>query len=303
MYALSTISVNGTATPAISINNDFWALEDVAPELLKSGRGLLSVFEQWDVAEKRLAEIADKLTSGSLNATKLKAPATDDFLTPIQYPNKLVLVGANYYDHMRLDAKREDFGKDTYVPCFFLKPPSTSLVGPGKTVRYPIQSEKLDYEIELAAVIGKRAKRLTLENAMEVIAGYTIAIDFSARDWQKHPKHIVKFDLFGGKCFDDSCPVGPVVVPAGALDPENLTLKLWVNGELRQDSNTNGMIWSLAEQLVLISEHLTLEPGDIISTGTPAGCALRFGSYLKIGDVIEAEIQSIGKLSVELIEE
>lgn len=305
MFSLATLKVGQAPVAAICIEGRYWALAEVAPQLLarNPARGLMNVFEDWAQAEGVLLEVADALSTGKLAKAPLPAPGgPDDILTPLQYPNKVVLVGANYYDHMHGDAGRTTFSKETNIPVFFLKPPTTTLVGGGKSVHYPVQSVKFDYEIELAAVIGKRVRRLTLENALDCVAGYTIAIDLSARDWQRHPKHLVKFDLFGGKCFDDSCPLGPGIVPARFVQHDDLPLKLWINGEIRQDGNTKHMIWSLAEQLVGITEHLTLEPGDVVSTGTPAGVGLRTGNFLKVGDKIDAEIGPLGKLSVEVIE-
>jgi 2-keto-4-pentenoate hydratase/2-oxohepta-3-ene-1,7-dioic acid hydratase in catechol pathway len=107
--------------------------------------------------------------------------------------------------------------------------------------------------------------------------------------------------LFGGKSFDDSCPLGPKIVPARFVDSGNLRLWLDVNGERKQDANTSDMIWSVAEEIAAISEHMTLEPGDIVLTGTPAGVGLETGTYLKIGDKIDAEIQGLGRLSVEVV--
>ena len=305
MFSLATLKVGQAPTPALCIDGRYWALADVAPQLLQPlpGRGLMNVFEDWTHAESVLMEVAQAIESGRMDKPPLPAPASlDDLLTPLQYPNKLVLVGANYYDHMHGDAGRTTFSKETNIPVFFLKPPTTTLVGCGRSVHYPVQSEKFDYEIELAAVIGKRARRLTMDNALDCVAGYTICIDLSARDWQRHPKHLVKFDLFGGKCFDDSCPTGPGIVPARFVQHDDLPLKLWVNGELRQDSNTKHMIWSLTEQLVGITEHLTLEPGDIVSTGTPAGVGMRTGKFLRVGDKIDAEVGPLGRLSVEIVE-
>lgn len=305
MFSLMTLRVGQTATPALCLEGRYWALADVAPQLLQSApaRGLMNVFEDWDHAESVLLEVVQALEAGRLTRTPLPAPArADDILTPLQYPNKVVLVGANYYDHMHGDAGRTDFHKDQNIPVFFLKPPTTTLVGGGKSVHYPAQTAKFDYELELAAVIGKRVRRLTLDNALECVAGYTIAIDLSARDWQRHPQHLAKFDLFGGKAFDESCPLGPGIVPARFVDHANLPLKLWLNGELRQNGNTKDMIWSLPEQLVGITEHLTLEPGDVVSTGTPAGVGLRTQSFMKVGDKIDAEVGPLGRLSVEIID-
>lgn len=305
MFSLATLRVNGTPTAVLKVNGKYWALVDVAPQLLQPQplRGLMNVFESWEQAEPVLVDVAQALASGQLTKPELAAPTTlEDILNPLQYPNKVVLVGANYYDHMHGDAGRTSFSKETNIPVFFLKPPTTTLVGCGRSVHYPAQSKRFDYEVELAAVIGKRAKRLTLANALDCVAGYTTAIDLSTRDWQRHPEHLVKFDLFGGKAFDDSCPLGPDIVPKRFVDGDNVPLKLWVNGDLRQDSNTKHMIWSLAEQLVEITEHVTLEPGDVVSTGTPAGVGLRTKSWLKVGDKIDAEVGPMGRLSIEIIE-
>lgn len=305
MFSLATLKSGTAKVPALCIDGRYWALADVAPQLLQPqpSRGLMNVFEDWPRAEPVLLEIADAIVKGRVDKSPLPPPAgPDDLLAPLLYPNKAVLVGANYYDHMHGDAGRTTFSKETHIPVFFLKPPTTAIVGGGRSVHYPKQSAKFDYEIELAAVIGKRARRLTLETALDCVAGYTIAIDLSARDWQRHPMHLVKFDLFGGKCFDDSLPIGPGIVPARFVDAGNLPLKLWLNGELKQDGNTKHMIWSLAEQLVGITEHLTLEPGDIVSTGTPAGVGLRTGSFMKVGDKLDAEIGLLGRLSVEIVE-
>ena len=168
-------------------------------------------------------------------------------------------------------------------------------------VRYPAHTQKLDWEVELAVVIGKKVRRASQAEATGAIAGYTIGIDLSARDWQFHPKHPFKFDLFGGKSFDDSCPLGPRIVPARFLDGGNLQLRLSVNGEIKQNANTRDMIWSVVEQITLISEQLTLEPGDVLLTGTPAGVGWATGTYLKVGDKIEAEIEGLGRLAVEII--
>ncbi len=184
---------------------------------------------------------------------------------------------------------------------FFLKPPTTSLVGCGRTVRYPVQSTQLDWEIELAAVMGKRMRRVSDEDALRGIAGYAVGLDMSARDWQMNPRHPWKFDLFTGKAFDTECPVGPKLVPARFVDPGNPHLRLTVNGAIKQDAHTSDMIWSVAEQVAALSEHVTLEPGDILLTGTPAGVGMATGTYLKVGDKIEAEISGLGVLNVEIM--
>jgi 2-keto-4-pentenoate hydratase/2-oxohepta-3-ene-1,7-dioic acid hydratase in catechol pathway len=222
-------------------------------------------------------------------------------MTPLQYPSKLVLGGANYYEHMFKDANKPDFRKEDSLPVFFLKPPTTRLVGCGKTVRFPVQSTQLDWEIELAVIVGKKLRRASQEEVRGAIAGYAIGLDLSARDWQMNPRHPWKFDLFTGKAFDDGCPLGPKIVPARFVDPDNLHLRLWVNGELKQDAHTSDMIWPVAEQLSVLSEHVTLEPGDILLTGTPAGVGMPAGTFLAVGDTVKAEIDGLGTLQVEIV--
>ncbi|MDX2546953.1 fumarylacetoacetate hydrolase family protein [Streptomyces sp. WI04-05B] len=305
-FSLATWRVDDRPTPVLTVEDRSWALADVAPDALQPdpARGLMNVFDHWERTEPLLLAAAERLADGTDTTAALPVPAAlEDVLTPLQYPRKIVLTGANYYDHMKNDGGHTDWEKDTKIPVFFLKPPTTTLVGPGRTVRYPDQSEKFDYEIELAVVIGRRGRKLTLDNAMEHVAGYTIAIDLSARDWQRHPKHLVKFDLFGGKAFDDSCPLGPAIVPARFVDEDNLRLRFWLNGEPKQDANTRDMIWSIPEQLVKITEHMTLEPGDIVSTGTPAGVGLGTGQWMKPGDLMEGEITGLGRLTAEIVKD
>jgi 2-keto-4-pentenoate hydratase/2-oxohepta-3-ene-1,7-dioic acid hydratase in catechol pathway len=301
-YSLATVRRNSQPTPVVEIDNGFYALAEVAPELLQStpGRGLMNIFESWEQRRGQLAQLADRLRKSPEKAIEPR-PRDEDFMTPLQYPSKLLLAGANYYEHMHRDAKMLDFRKENSIPVFFLKAPTTSLVGCGKTVRYPRQSSKFDWEIELAVVMGKKVRDISVSEALDTVAGYAVGIDLSARDWQFHPKHPFKFDVFGGKSFDDSCPLGPKIVPAAFVDPSNLQLRLSVNGELKQNANTSDMIWTIAELIAAVSEHLTLEPGDILLTGTPAGVGLATGTYLKVGDKIDAEIDGLGRLSVEIV--
>lgn len=301
-FALATVNLDGTPTAVIEVGGQYYTLITVAPELLQPSpeRGLMNLFNDWAKSETALVSLAEKLGKSKTGA--IAVPAESDFMTPLQYPNKLILGGANYYDHMHKDAKMPDFRKENAIPVFFLKAPTTSLVGSGKTVRYPKQSTKFDWEVELAVIIGKKGRNIEEKNALDYAAAYATGIDLSARDWQFHPKHPFKFDLFGGKTFDDSCPLGPKIVPARFVDQGNLRLHLAVNGQTKQDGNTKNMIWSVAEEISEVSKHLTLEPGDILLTGTPAGVGLATNTYLKIGDKIDAEIEGLGKLSVEIVD-
>ena len=301
-YTLATFRHQGKPTPVIEVGRRYWPISTVAPDLLpaNSARGLMQLFDDWEQSHKRLASLAGRLTSEGAPGEIPAPPSADDILAPLLYPNKLVMLGANYLDHMQQDAGYADFDKSSKIPVLFMKPPTTAIVGSGASVPYPVQTQKFDWEIELAVVIGKRATRLTLENAMSCIAGYTVGLDLSARDWQFHEKHLVKFDLFGGKAFDSSNPLGPCIVPADQINANDLQLTLKVNGEVKQHARTSLMIWNIAEQLAAITEHVTLEPGDIVMTGTPSGVGLKTGTFLKPGDRLDAEIEGIGHLAVQV---
>jgi hypothetical protein len=180
-----------------------------------------------------------------------------------------------------------------------MKPPRNAVVGPGATVHMPIGTHAFDWEIELAAVIGRTARNVSVEDALSHVAAYTVAIDFSARDHNRAPETFYKLDWVAGKANDTCCPLGPRLVPASAVaDPQNLALKLWVNGQLKQDGHSSQMIFSLAEQIATASRIMTLDPGDLLLTGTPAGVGVPKQTFLKVGDQVDAEIEGIGRLSV-----
>jgi 2-keto-4-pentenoate hydratase/2-oxohepta-3-ene-1,7-dioic acid hydratase in catechol pathway len=305
-FSLSTIDVDGTATAVVQVDETLYRIEDVAPCLLPSQAtaGLMDVFERWPENEPVLIEAVGRLESNPGAVRSVRRPGSlEKWLTPLRFPRKVICTGFNYMDHATKDGGHSSFSKDDNIPVFFLKPPTTTLVGSGASVRYPAQSAKFDYELELAVIIGRRGRKIGVDEAMSYVAGYTIGLDMSARDWQRHPQHMAKFDLFGGKAFDDSCPLGPGIVPARFVNHDNLQLRLQVNGELRQDASTSDMIWTVAEQIARISDHVTLEPGDVIMTGTPAGVGLASGTWLKAGDVLEAEITGLGTLTVQIVDD
>jgi len=301
-FSLSTVRIDGSPTPVLRLpDGRLYRIDDLAPEILAANpaAGLMSVFTNWETAEPLLLAAVAALSTTP--ADPVPEPAEpEDWLTPLQYPNKVICTGANYFDHVFNDGGHTGFSKEDNIPVFFLKPPTTTLVGQGRSVRYPTQTEKFDYELELAFVIGRGGRYIPVEQAREHIAGYTIALDLSARDWQRHPKHLVKFDLFGGKVFDDSCPLGPGIIPARFIDDTNLQLQFWLNGELRQNANTSDLIWSVPELVSLISEHVTLEPGDVVLTGTPAGVGLSTGTWMRAGDQLKGQISGLGSISVQI---
>ncbi len=198
-------------------------------------------------------------------------------LAPV-VPSKIIAVGLNYRDHAA------ELGMDLPgEPIMFLKPPS-SVVGPDSIIIYPSQSKRLDYEVELAAIIGREAKNVSPEKALESVWGYTIGLDITARDLQFRDGQWTR-----AKSFDTFCPLGPWV--ESEVDPGDLSISLSVNGEVRQSSRTSRMLFTVNWLVTFISRVMTLYPQDVILTGTPAGVG-----ELKPGDKIEAEIEGIGKL-------
>ena len=203
-------------------------------------------------------------------------------------PGKIVCVGLNYVDHAReVDLALPDH------PLLFAKWPN-SLIGTGEAIVIPPGVEHVDYEAELAAVIGARVKGVSVENALEAISGYTCLNDVSARVLQFADGQWTR-----GKSLDTFCPVGPRVVPRDEVgDPQSLRIQCRVNGESVQDASTADMIFGVAELVAFISELMTLEPGDLIATGTPPGVAMGRPDprYLQAGDTVEVEIERVGVL-------
>jgi 2-keto-4-pentenoate hydratase/2-oxohepta-3-ene-1,7-dioic acid hydratase in catechol pathway len=282
--SLATVLVDGLAVGCVELDGKLYRLTDLA-----APREVAMLFEDWPRWSAYLA--AAKPTAAPL-------PAGLPVLAPLLYPGKILCAGANYYDHSA-EMGVANVRKETTRLFFFFKPPRNAVVGPGATVKKPIGTQAMDWEIELAAVIGRRARAVRAADALAHVAGYTVAIDFSTRDLGRAPETFYKIDWVAGKAHDTCCPMGPRLVPSEAIgDPQNLGLKLWVNGELKQDARTSGMIFSLAEQIENLSRIMTLDPGDVILTGTPAGVGQPKGIFLSVGDRVDAEIEKIGKLSV-----
>ncbi len=229
-------------------------------------------------------------------------------LAPIPRPGKLLALAGNYGEHIKEASVKRGFNlglsdakKQTTVPRPFLKP-STTIIGPDVEIPWPGYSEQIDYELELAVVIGKTAKCVEAKDAINFIAGYMIANDVSARSVtfkQKREKRPWDefYDWLAGKWADGFCPLGPYLVTADEIpDVQNLKMELKVNNEVRQNANTNQMIYPVADIVSFLSHIMTLEPGDIILTGTPAGVAVATGNFLKEGDKIECCIENLGVL-------
>ena len=297
MWALATIG--GTKPePGLIVDGRLYSLAAVAQAAGKTlPAATVDLFAGWPKMQAVLAELA---ASAGPNGVAHTDAATAKLAAPLLYPGKVLCAGANYYDHMA-EMGFPGTKKETQRLFFFFKPPRNAVVGPGATVVMPRGTKKYDWEIELAAVIGTTARYVSAERALDHVAGYTIAIDMSARDFNQAPDQFYKFDWVAGKATDTSCPMGPWIVPAQALpDVQNVKLKLSVNGVTKQDSSTQQMIYSVAEQIARASELMTLDPGDVVLTGTPAGVGVPKGTFLSAGDTIDAEIAGIGKLTVEI---
>lgn len=218
-------------------------------------------------------------------------------LAPLPQPAKNVFcVGRNYAAHIAEGdrAQKQNVGVSEH-PVFFTKP-KTAVIGPGGEILiFPHVSTNIDYEVELAVVIGKAGRDIRPENAFDHIMGYTILNDISARDVQR--RHGGQY--FKGKGLDGSCPIGPCIVTADEIgDPQDLAISLSVNGEVRQNDRTSILIFDIPTLIASLSAGMTLEPGDIIATGTPSGVgyAMDPPQFLKDGDVVVCEIENIGKL-------
>jgi 2-keto-4-pentenoate hydratase/2-oxohepta-3-ene-1,7-dioic acid hydratase in catechol pathway len=233
---------------------------------------------------------------GQIDSGKNRLPLNEvKLLAPVPRPGKYLAISMNYADHIA------ETGKDKpEYPSFFTKQ-STCIIGDGDAIHQPKVSDKLDYEGELAFVIGKRCRHVLVDTAHQVIAGFTIANDVSVRDWQ-----IRSPTLMIGKSFDTSGPLGPwLVTPDEIMDPHNLNIKTWVDNELRQNANTRQMVFNCYEMVAYLSQAMTLEPGDVISTGTPSGVGVKMQprGYLKPGQTVKIEIEKIGVLTNPVIQE
>jgi 2-keto-4-pentenoate hydratase/2-oxohepta-3-ene-1,7-dioic acid hydratase in catechol pathway len=266
---------------------------------------MLGVLEDWNKVQRFLTSQAALLTgSQPLAGVKL--------LAPILYPGAIFCAGANYTDHMQEMARvmnmppEPDPHERGIKPWHFVKTSRGSIVGPGEAVAIPPYSKMLDWEIELAAVIGRPCKDAPIARALDYVAGYTIANDLSARDFVKRPEvgdaSPFKWDWVSQKCFDGACPLGPWIVPAAEIgDPQSLAMKLWVGDELMQDSHTSRMIFNVAEQIEHLSSRITLFPGDLILTGTPAGVGMARKRFLRAGETMCVWIERIGEFTTPLV--
>lgn len=228
-----------------------------------------------------------------------------EVVAPIARPGKLLAAAANYQDHVT-ETGGEPLDKSRLIPRLFLKP-STSIIGPDVPVALPDVSDEVDWEAELTVVIGRRARNVSVDDALGVVAGYCSSNDVSARsvdygfERDTDDKAVWFFDWLAGKWFDGFAPIGPYLVTADEIpDPQGLTVDLEVNGESKQHGSTKDMIFTVAELIAHASRLTTLEPGDMIMTGTPSGVGAASGVFLRSGDVMTVTIGPLGTLTTPI---
>jgi 2-keto-4-pentenoate hydratase/2-oxohepta-3-ene-1,7-dioic acid hydratase in catechol pathway len=315
-YQLFSYQQLGETQSGILVNGHWLNLNaaaQIAGETGIVGRSVDDCLIAWATSRESLRKIARAVERDSqafrnavLDGDKLT------LLAPLTRPGVLYCAGANYRDHVEamskafnmklvLDPKAE--GVD---PWHFIKPGPATVIGDKARVPFPKHTEKLDWEAELAVVIGVRTRNVTVEKALDAVAGYACANDLSARDnlvrSAVDPSSPFRFDWIGHKCFAGSCPLGPVLTPAEFVaSPETLDISLTINGEIRQNSNTRNHLYSVAEQIAYLSTRVELFPGDVILTGTPAGVGMESGTFLQRGDVMKVRIEGLGELETTVV--
>jgi 2-keto-4-pentenoate hydratase/2-oxohepta-3-ene-1,7-dioic acid hydratase in catechol pathway len=300
---LNFAGADGKPVPGIKVGDQVLPLAAAFEAAGKKDPGFAiastkDVLGAWGKAETALAALADNPA-----AKKAAKPlASVRLLAPILYPDVIFCAFANYTDHMREMSGREPPDKTKVKPLFFFKHPR-AVAGPEETVKLPAYSKQVDWEAELAVVIGTPGRNVPVEKAMDHVAGYTIMNDLSLRDCGTRTDWNVKHDFMSGKSFDTGAPMGPWIVPARQVgDVYKLALKQWVDKELMQDSSTSFMHFTIAEQVAYLSAKFTLRPGDIIATGSPSGNGRPRGVYLKPGQDVTVEIEKIGRLHNPLVQ-
>jgi 2-keto-4-pentenoate hydratase/2-oxohepta-3-ene-1,7-dioic acid hydratase in catechol pathway len=299
---------NGAAGTGIAVNQQLFDLAGVAAGSAEAGKSVMALLEHWDQAHIQLLAIAEGVAGAPDRhvSHRLSADAIT-FLPPVPQAGVIYCAGANYRDHVEAMSRAlnhklvVDPKAEGIPPWHFLKAGKSSLAGHREVVPFPAHSKMLDWEAELAVVIGRRASKVSVGDALQYVAGYSCSNDLSARDNLRRDKVDIsspfRFDWIGHKCFNGSCPIGPFLTPAAFVaSPEELDIKLWLNGELKQDSNTRNHLYGVADQISYLSHRVDLRPGDIILTGTPAGVGAESGTFLKRGDVMKVWIAGLGEL-------
>ena len=311
-YRLATyVDPRGSARAGIVVGD---RIIDAAAALERQGAAItptvpsvLALLDAWDDAHPRLQAIAgaERRESGAFEAQKLSSVR---LLAPVLYPGAIFCAGANYRDHVEEMSKALGLPQEPdphelgLKPWHFLKASTACVRATDTRIALPSYSKSVDWEAEIAVVMGRECRDVGVNEALAYVAGVTVVNDLSARDHLRRrgvavdsPFH---FDWVSQKCFDGALPMGPWICPLSEIgDLGNLAIKLWVNGELMQDSSSSNLIFSVAEQISHLSTRLTLRPGDVIATGTPAGCGAARGRFLKPGDQVRVWVETVGEIT------
>ena len=252
---------------------------DILRRLPDAPSDMVSLIAQWPTFRPRLEAALGADTDMKLTDLTL--------YPPVVRPSKVFAIGLNYRDHCA------EFGLEIPTEQIWFSKAVTTVTGPFDAIDLPAVSEELDYECELVAVIGKRCRNVPRERAAEVIFGYCVGNDVSVRDWQSRTSQWVL-----GKSFDTHAPIGPWITTADEVNPHELDIRCCVNGEVRQQSNTRNMVFDCFAQIACITQAVTLEPGDLLFTGTCGGVGASFNPprWLKAGDVVKVEISGLGAI-------
>lgn len=309
---------NGTVEVALYFDDRLVSLNRVADELkikvpTPNSSSILDYLPPDGRSAKAALQVHDqyiKMPPGEQR--RLSRPIKEARLrVPLPEPKKIILLAGNYAAHIVEGGGKAPERQETF-PYFFSKPPSTTLTDPGAPVRIPaVSPDHIDWEVELGVIIGRACRNVNEKDALRYVAGYTVCNDISDRRFQINPRRKPRerdafYDWLHGKWHDTFLPTGPCIRSAASLpDPQKMRLTLRVNGKTMQDASTAQMIFSVAALVSILSSFVTLEPGDLISTGTPSGVghARKPPVYLHAKDTVEAEIEGIGVLRNPVVDE
>jgi 2-keto-4-pentenoate hydratase/2-oxohepta-3-ene-1,7-dioic acid hydratase in catechol pathway len=267
---------------------------------------VMAVLQRWDEMHPLLKQVARDARAGKPVAESLDL-STVQLLAPILYPGTILCAGANYRDHVAEMSRALNLPPEPdphelgLQPWHFIKASAACVRGPGTRISLPAYSTRVDWEAEIAVVIGRDCRDVSIDEALDFVAGVSIVNDLSARDHLRREGVAAdspfRYDWVSQKSFDGALPFGPWICPIDEIhDLGNLGIRLWVNDELMQDSSSSNLIFSVAEQISHLSSRLTLKPGDVIATGTPAGCGAARGRFLKPGDRVSVWVEGVGIL-------
>ena len=307
-YAIATYEQDGQARPALVVGEqlfDLAALQAVAQATgqsmgLTDSSSVNALIAAWDAHQPHLAQLAEQIPAWHAGGRIVPLAAASYTLAAPYKPTRIFATASNFYDHAA-EMGTELAPRAESSPYCFMKA-DTSVTATDTDVVMPANTEKLDWEVELGVIIGRRCKNVSVAEAYDVIAGYTVFNDISARDLNRRSDYPFKHDWFRGKSFDTFGPMGPWLVPRDCIaEPHKLRMQLQVNGTVMQNGTGEAMIFNIAEQIAYLSSILTLQPGDLIATGTPDGVGMGRGVYLQPGDQMIASIEAIGSIRNKVV--